>query len=129
MKKILIAISALFYLAISSGVIVNMHYCMKRLDSVQFYAKQDDLCGKCGMDTREANGCCHDEIKVFKITDDQQPSLFAFHLAGIKPMAAEVSLFLVAPYFSKKEQIHFCNHSPPLLSAQDTYLQQCVFRI
>lgn len=103
---------------------------MKRVDSVQLYAVASDTCGRCGMHTDEANGCCHDEITVIKITDDQQASqLITFSTGLIAVPVSTPSAFLTSPFENNSAADHFPDHPPPLLKGQETYLQHCVFRI
>ena len=130
MKKIVTGIALICYLAVSSGVVINYHYCMNRLASTQLFAAAKPVCGKCGMHTKESNGCCHDEEKVIKLQLDQTSfSVFAFDLPAGDAMTRIPSEFIVAAFQNFDEQKHFHNHSPPLLSEQDTYLQINVFRI
>jgi hypothetical protein len=128
MKKTVSVILILFYFAVSSGVAINLHYCMNRFDSLQLGAVKSEVCGKCGMHTEESNGCCHDEVKIIKLQDDQQISHIHFQFSSFEALAdnhqpdfAEQLIFNAA-YSSVN------NHSPPL-SKQDTYLVNCVFRI
>lgn len=118
------------YLAFSCGVVVNFHYCMDRLASTQFFGGEDRLCGKCGMHSDDSNGCCRDEFKVVKIQDDQQKTQ-AIEFNGIAPEITTTftSSFLVMPFQNADLLRHHHNHSPPLLSQQDTYLRNGVFRI
>jgi hypothetical protein len=130
MKKGLFAISFVFYFIATSGLVVNYHYCMKKLASVNLFQTSTDVCERCGMDSHESNGCCHDEVKVVKLEQDQNKipvTLYNFSIAA--PEAVIPSVFLIAAFENAGIQKHFLNHSPPLLSAQDTYLQNNVFRI
>ncbi len=130
MKKIVAAISLACYLAVSCGIVINYHYCMNRLASTQLFAAAKPVCGKCGMHTKKSNGCCHDEVKVVKLVQDQSSiSGFLFKLASIHAVISIPSEFIAASFYNVSGQRHFLNHSPPLLSAQDTYLQNNVFRI
>jgi hypothetical protein len=130
MKKIIASISLLCYLAVTCGVIVNSHYCMNRLASVHLFQTSTDVCARCGMDTHESNGCCRDEVKVVKLEQDQNKTTIAtFDLPSLEPIVLIPSEFIAASFYNIDEQRHFHNHSPPLLSAQDTYLQINVFRI
>jgi hypothetical protein len=128
-KKSIAFILAFFYLAISSGVVINLHYCMNKVDSVQYYQEGTDICGKCGMHADEANGCCHDEIKVVKLSDDHQPSAIQFLPAAISVEFTIPSIFITTSFENPNNEEYFVNHSPPLISLQDTYLLNCVFRI
>ncbi len=49
---------------------INIHYCMGRLASVEYGVGDHDACNKCGM--KEKKGCCHTESTFLKIQDDHQ---------------------------------------------------------
>jgi hypothetical protein len=55
----------------STGMVLSAHYCMGDLADVSFGHDTAEKCADCGM---ENNGCCHDDIKVFRITDAHGPS-------------------------------------------------------
>jgi hypothetical protein len=130
MKKTIFTISFLCYFAVSSGIVFNYHYCMKRLVSVHLFEVSPDVCGKCGMDTHDSNGCCRNEIKVVKLLQDQNSVAFVtIEIPSVKEVIVAPLTFMDASFYSVFEQRHFHNHSPPLLSEQDTYLQNNVFRI
>jgi hypothetical protein len=132
MKKTIALLSFVCYLAVTSGVVINFHYCMKRLASVRLFETAAKECGICGMDTHEyeLNGCCRDEVKFLKLEQDQNKlTLASYDIPALEPMAITPSVFIIAPFENISEERHFHNHSPPLLSAQDTYLQNNVFRI
>jgi hypothetical protein len=103
---------------------------MKRLVSVHLYEVTPDVCGRCGMDTHESSGCCRDEVKVLKLQQDQNKLTFeSYEIPSLEIVVTTPSDFIVASFQNSFEQRHFHNHSPPLLSEQDTYLQNSVFRI
>ncbi|MBC7874110.1 MAG: hypothetical protein H7Y01_08950 [Ferruginibacter sp.] len=132
MKKSIALVSFLCYFAVTSGVIINFHYCMKRLSSVHFFETAADECERCGMDTHEyeATGCCRDEVKLVKLVQDQDKLAAALYdIPALEIISFSPSEFIVAALWNTIEQRHFHNHSPPLLSEQDTYLQNNVFRI
>jgi hypothetical protein len=130
MKKAIYAISFLVYFVATSGLVVNYHYCMKKLASVELFQLSSDECGLCGMTTHESNGCCHDELKVVKLEQDQNKAIYTdYHFQAPTPQVITPSPFLVTAFENDIQNRHFENHSPPLLSAQDTYLQINVFRI
>lgn len=109
---------------------VNYHYCMKKLASVQLFAAEQKECGQCGMHMEDNNGCCHDEVKVVKLQNDQQPTAaIAFALPVLEALVQEPSSFLATSFYNTPEERLLISHPPPLLSAQDTYLQIGVFRI
>lgn len=130
MKKIIASISFLCYFTVTCGVVINSHYCMKRLASVHLFETSADVCEGCGMDTHESNGCCRDEVKVLKLVQDQNKlPVVSYEIPALEITAATPSDFIVASVKNTDEQRHFHNHSPPLLSKQDTYLQNNVFKI
>jgi hypothetical protein len=69
MKKITVAILAVIYLAVSSGVAINVHYCMGKVASIDLM-HSNEKCGKCGMKT--SGGCCKDEFKIVKLNDSHK---------------------------------------------------------
>ena len=70
MKKAVIAILALLYIVTASGIVVNLHYCMGKLASVEYGIDTHETCGKCGM--KDTPGCCETESKVVKVQDEHQ---------------------------------------------------------
>ncbi len=103
---------------------------MKRLVSVHLYETTPDVCGRCGMDTHESDGCCRNEVKVLKLQQDQNKfTVESYEIPSLEIVVTTPSDFIVASFQNSYKQRHFHNHSPPLLSEQDTYLQNNVFRI
>ncbi|MBL0130647.1 MAG: hypothetical protein IPP43_05620 [Chitinophagaceae bacterium] len=130
MKLIFASISFLCYFMVTSGVTVNSHYCMKRLVSTHLFEVKAKVCGRCGMTTHTSNGCCRDEVKIFKLQQDQNKIPVVFYsIPALEKQVIIPSLFIAASFYNIDEQRHFHNHSPPLLSVQDIYLQNNVFRI
>lgn len=130
LKKGLFTISIICYLVVTSGVVINSHYCMKRLVSIHLFEKKAKICGRCGMDFHAGNDCCRDEVKLVKLQQDQRQQVVTTPgIAKLAPMVCTPSEFLVGEFQNKNIHLHFNNHSPPLLSGQDTYLLNSVFRI
>jgi hypothetical protein len=131
MKKAFIIILTVLYFAVSSGMIVNLHYCMNRFASADFsLVSGKTQCDKCGMHKTKSQGCCHDEVKLVKMQDDQNMASFiSFDLSGFQALAVMPSQFIVTSFYNGDETNHHKEHSPPLLSRQDTYLQNRVFKI
>ena len=92
-KKLILSIVAVFYLAATSGMVINVHYCMGKISSVTFNEEADHnegACGKCGMAKTE-NHCCKDEIVKGKMNDSHQTSTAAFELAAASSAVARRS--------------------------------------
>ena len=128
MKKTLVSITLIVYLAFSCGVVINYHYCMGHLDSVKLFAKKSNECGTCGMHLGSRK-CCGDESFVVRLHDNHQISQAGDFVEPSELVAIAPSEFLIASFFNVSVLRHFDNHSPPLLSAQEIYLQNRVFRI
>jgi hypothetical protein len=67
MRRFLVTILSVLYMAGAISATVHIHYCMNRFMSASLIDKDADRCDKCGMkkDARK-NGCCKDEHKTFK---------------------------------------------------------------
>jgi hypothetical protein len=128
MKKVLASITLCFYFAASCGVMINFHYCMDRYSSFKLYSVPDDKCDLCGMHTGN-KGCCRDDVKIVKLQDDQHLSDIAFNYPDINRDILVPSQFIASSFYNIGTSTYFKDHPPPLLTEQDTYLQNCVFRI
>ncbi len=130
MKKLIATISILCYFAATCGIIMNFHYCMNRLASVHLFETSAKYCANCGMETHQSKGCCKDEVKIAKLQQDQNKiPVVLYTLPALEQEFIIPSEFISAAFINISIQRHFHNHSPPLLSEQDTYLQNGVFRI
>lgn len=76
----------MLYLSATSGMVVNVHYCMGKISSVSFgYEKDhnDGTCDKCGM-LKAENHCCKDEVTEGKLNDAHQTSTALYELATVQ---------------------------------------------
>lgn len=128
MKRPIVLILSIIYLAISSGIVVNIHYCMGKMSSVKLQAWAPNTCA-CGKKAAPKSGCCKTELKVVKVQDAQKIA-YADHTldAPVAVVVRQLNL-LQTPFVNSSPAVVPSEHSPPLLSAQDTYLRNCVFRI
>src|SRR4051812_32824427 len=101
MKKVMLSLLMVCYLAFTCGVMVNSHYCMDKLASTQWFSSGDKKCGKCGMHMSDAHGCCRDEVQVVKMDDDQRPTA-AIDLAvpSFEPTVLVPSAYLVTSFYN-----------------------------
>lgn len=128
MKRIVTGILALLYLAVSSGVVLEVHYCMGKIAGVELYGGHNEQCGKCGMKEGKG-GCCHDQLQVYKLEDVHKQvnspgvaPLWAIALPAVYPvpdcqLPADPSFNTVAL------------HPPPDIHAPALCIVNCVFRI
>ncbi|RYY98409.1 MAG: hypothetical protein EOO11_08140 [Chitinophagaceae bacterium] len=128
MKKLVTIFVLGAYFLVSTGFVVNLHFCMDRFASWELGASQDDACGVCGMKVKKS-ACCHDEVKVLKLQHDATGAHYAlFSMAMPAEVPSFASLFLVPQVLPAAVPLPPA-HGPPLLSEQDTYLYNCVFRL
>lgn len=127
MKKLLILLTAVLYLGLTSGVMVNIHYCMGRVADVDYGRAADDKCSNCGMEQKD--GCCKTEHKFIKSTTDQ---LFAKTITEPSPAVAEIEVnyagFVAAPP-ADEHLTYLKYHSPPDKRLNDLSVYNSVFRI
>jgi len=120
----------LVYLAFSSGVMVNLHYCMNRLSSTELFSSAGLQCNKCGMHTEKSHGCCRDEVKIVKMDDDQRFAAVAdLSIPAMEALIAVPSPFIDAPFVNATSFIPHAPHSPPDVTEQGLFVEIGVFRI
>src|SRR6478752_5124024 len=132
LKRIFTILLAVVYLAVSSGLIMELHHCMGKLagSSVSFFGThQTDKCDNCGMEDK-SNNCCKDEGKLVKIQDSQK-LVSADNTASVPPIAeAEiVSPLLKFDIYSSSPVTSILGHHPPVLNTPPHSILHCVFRI
>lgn len=128
MKKIYIGILAIIYMAVSSGIAMEIHYCMGKKAGVEFYGSSSDRCGKCGMkDTK--TGCCHDEHKFYKLNDSHKTASNDINFAADEIVLAggQVVYDWQLPVSISLAAIN--NHSPPDNTDPSACIMNCVFRL
>lgn len=130
-RSLFIAIIATTYLLFSSGVVVNVHYCMNAIASVSFGYEgdhSDGSCNKCGMD-KGAFDCCKDEVREIKLDDAHQPSIIAYSIACLSEHVPQLSSNCLSPVQGYvPEPYAFCDIPPPL-TGNKRYRSLNVFRI
>ena len=127
MKKITIAILAILYFAMTSGFVLNIHYCRGKISSVKvdLLAKQLCECKK-----KKANkACCKTEHKLVKLEDNHKASYTSFQVEA--PVALIFTDYFVesVPVYSTKNLLSYSSNSPPLIPQEEIYIKNCVFRI
>ena len=127
MKKIIVSILAFLYLGVSSGIAMEIHYCMGKKAGVELYGTSNEKCGKCGMKGKP--GCCNDEHKFYKLSDSHKS--VSNDLNFEMPVATVTNNFILVGFLltesPAKEKIN--NHSPPLYNWPSACILNCVFRL
>jgi hypothetical protein len=128
MKKFIVAILAILYMGISSGVAMDIHYCMGKEISIEFYSqKGDGKCDKCGM--KDKKGCCGDEHKFYKLADSHKNVSNDINLSNI--VVAILTTYGL-PYYYLPAQLSSAainNYSPPDYARPSYCVMNSVFRI
>ena len=124
MKKVLITILAIVYLATSSVAAVTMHYCMGKMYEVNF--SNNNTCNKCGM--HHAKGCCETKVKVIHAQDAHQ--LISSDIS-VQPFFAiiETSYSVYNTMFSVATSALITHNNSPPLSGISLSILYCVFKI
>lgn len=73
MKESAIILFALFYLTVTSGIAVNIHYCGGKIKNVSLFAKSDNENGCCG-NKKKSKGCCKDKKSFHKVKENHKSS-------------------------------------------------------
>ncbi len=126
MKRLLTFIIAIIYFCISSGFIMNVHYCMGKLSNVNIEIIPSTLCG-CGK--KETKGCCKTESKFYKITDNYEATYANFNIT--------IPTHTLPTFYSHTHTVVtstiatniYNTHAPPIFRPQLIYILNCVFRI
>lgn len=86
MKKVILVFLTLLYGVMSSGITLNLHYCMGRLTNVEWGSVS--TCASCGQ-KKMASHCCTDKTQYVKLTVDQNVN----DVSAVKLMPAVTELF------------------------------------
>lgn len=128
MKKAFVAILAILYVTLTSGVIVNIHYCMGRIASVEYGYDDHDICGKCGM-SGNREGCCHTEYNLVKVDDEHQVIPVDIPSFEMPVSILPDEIVWIDPAPAKPVTTSFTYEDPPDPYLNSVYLCNCVFRI
>lgn len=114
MKKWILSLISVIYLGVSSGIAMEVHFCMGDKVGVTLYGDSDERCGRCGME-EEDNGCCHDEHSFYKLSIDQK------QVQNDLQIIAPVAIIEPLPVFQQQDLVFSApqsipaNHGPPLI--------------
>jgi hypothetical protein len=126
-KKFVITILAFLYLGLASGVVMNMHYCMGKLSSVDYGYNEHDHCDECGM--AKNDGCCNTELKVVKLQDSHELLKSNLQLLKYCTQFFNVSHIFAPEVISDYKEFNFTYYSPPDRRTNLVYLHTSILRI
>lgn len=127
MKRFLVAIIALLYFTVSSGFVVNLHYCMGKLraQKIAVSAKKMCACKK----AEDKKGCCKTSAKVVKLEDKHQISSVAYNILVPVIYLPARQFDLSALLFQESEKLQVYAANAPPQSEAPLNILYCVFRI
>lgn len=125
MKKILVTILAFIYLGVSSGIAMNIHYCMGKISSIDML-HNTDKCGKCGMKLGH-KGCCKDEFKIVKLSDSHK--LISNDINIFTPVINNHYSIFNTDFIFLEISSSLNNNSPPQSPGVSLNILHSVFRI
>ena len=70
MKKLASIIVSIVYLVLSTGVLVNLHYCQGEIESISVVTNNSLCC--CATIDFDDNGCCKNEQLLVHLDNDEQ---------------------------------------------------------
>lgn len=115
-------------MSVSSGIAMEIHYCMGKKSGVAYYQTGTDKCGKCGMKENK-KGCCHEEHQFHKLEDAHKKVNNDF------VYEAPVTIFhtCLALYnwqiLSHNPSLSPRDNSPPVYIPSSCRIMNCIFRI
>ena len=128
MKKILVSILAVFYLASSVGATVHLHYCMDKFINWSLLKGDGDKCNKCGME--KDGGCCKNENKFVKNNIDQKVAEATIQLKQKAAVATPAVFTYTSEYhFNSIIQESHLSHTPLRSNGVGIYILNSVFRL
>jgi hypothetical protein len=129
MRRFLLAIAVFVYGLTSLGWVLDIHYCMGKVDAVHLFEKEKSSCGTCGMSAEESEGCCHDEAALVMLIQDQKPPVtLKFNLESPVLYLPPVVALLSKPVLLQRSVFAQPANAPPGFS-NPLFLRNRVFRI
>lgn len=116
-------------MTVSSGIAMEIHYCMGEKAGVDFYKLTDDKCGLCGMKEQNKKGCCSDDHKFYKLDDSHQKAVndYSFNIGEMAIISHYPIYEVQVPPAASAALIN--NHSPPGYTKPPARILHGVFRI
>lgn len=127
MKKALALFITVLYLAVSSGVVLQINHCMGEVADFGVLASKEEVCGSCGM-VKDSNSCCKDELKIVKLQDSHKLLNGNYQLES--PQSLLANRYSPVAYRTLRQVLTVTgSHAPPGLLSPPLYIVNCVFRI
>lgn len=128
MNRVVASILLALYFTFSTGMVISKHFCMNEPTGVSLHGSDNHkACDKCGMESKQ--GCCHDEVSVYKLTDSHASVTANFDFKAIQFVTLQQWVLSVVETNYPLQSLITDNIPPPLLSHNDRQALICVFRI
>lgn len=116
-------------MTVSSGIAMEIHYCMGEKAGVDFYKGSDNKCGRCGMKEQSKKGCCQDDLKFYKLDDSHQKAVseYSFNFFADAAVPGYTSYPADLTAIGTRSQVN--NHSPPPYLPRPARILHGVFRL
>ena len=128
MKKTCLAILTLLYSVASSGIAMEIHYCMGKEAGIDLYGHGSEKCGICGMKEKKSS-CCFDEHRFCKLTDSHKTvsNNIEFGVYTYPTINSVSQYILQCPSFRAFVDVYFSH--PPGPPGIPLFLRNRVFRL
>lgn len=132
MKRLLLTILALFYLGMSTGMTVHLHYCMGELVKFGLSAPEQSACPYCGMKKKEESKkpCCKDDAAQAKVEQSPKADSQNYQFPLLMPIPADPMAWKipVAVWSVASHNAHL-PHTPPEKEPVPVFIRNCTYRI
>ena len=130
MKKFILTILAIFYLGVSSGATVHLHFCMGKLIDWSILPDEADECSNCGMEKGNSADCCKEQEHKITVKDSPKASAIVYYFntlgLNIPPTVYSDTRILYGDSLALKGVY---SDSPPRTQAISVFIRNCTFRI
>lgn len=130
MKKFIVAIVTILYVASTSGATIHFHYCMGKLINAGLTNESNSKCSKCGMNKKKStNACCKDEHKFVKLAKDHIKGSFELPVYFSSDVIFDNYSSACFHNFGTSNTVDFTPINGPPISSTPLFIRYCNFRI
>ena len=130
MKKIVLTLLAFFYLGVSSGATVDIHFCMGKLIDWGISQSESEKCTNCGMEKGSSSDCCEDQQLKLTVKESPKASPVVYYFTSLSVYqtctAYNISNFIDTSSLAESWAI---SDAPPRTKSVPAFIRNCTFRI
>jgi hypothetical protein len=126
MKRLITFLVAVFYLAVSSGIALQVHYCMDEVAAFTLLPADSDKCDTCGM---KGNSCCRNEITFIKLQDAHKQPVIGFEAQSFVSVLPEKVYAVLPAGLVLITKQRFSGISPPPELSRKKYVLHCRYNV